>query len=343
MKSNRSLFTKIALTSFATLATLSAAVAQPVKEFRLMEMGGISGETVQAAYIDPFERKTGIKVVRENPASLGKIKAMVTSGNITSQAMLLTDGWLAQAKAENLLEPLDWAAINPRPILPGARDPYAIGWSYASAVLAWRKEVKPMNSWSDFWNVKDFPGKRSLPDDPSITVPVALLADGVPIDKLYPLDLDRAFASLRKIRPNISVWWTSAGQSAQLLEDKEVVYGMTYNGRVHEKPDIAFTYKQGYLVLSWFGVPKGTPPAQKAAVMKFFHELTVPENQVVAMQRIPYAGSSPELDKLLPAEKLASFPTTAGNANVQFLANAQEWQKVAPQVEKRWQQFKLGM
>ena len=182
----------------------------------------------------------------------------MASGNNTVQMMLLTDGWLAQAKAENLLERLDWAAIDPHPIMPGARDDYAIGWSYASAVLAWRKEVKAVNTWAEFWNVKDLPGKRSLPDDPSIAVPVALLADGVPIDKLYPLDIERAFTSLKKIRPHVSVWWTSAGQSAQVLVDKEVVYGMTYNGRIFDKPDIAYTYNQGYLVLSWWGVPKGT-------------------------------------------------------------------------------------
>ncbi len=343
MKHSSPLFTKIAVACVATFALMSSATAEPVKEIRLLEMGGVAGDMVQAAYIDPFQRKSGVKVLRENPASLGKIKAMVASGNITMQAMLLTDGWLAQAKAENLLEPLDWSVIDPKPIRAGARDPYAIGWSYASGVMAWRKEVKPLNSWADFWNVKDFPGKRTLPDNPSIAIPVALIADGVPIDKLYPLDLDRAFASLRKIRPSISVWWTSAGQSAQLLEDKEVVYGMTYNGRVFDKPDVAYTYKQGYLELSWFGVPKGISPEQKTAVMKFFHELTEPDNQVVAMQRLPYAGSSLELDKLIPAEKQSAYPTTAGNANLQFVANAQEWQKVAPVVEKRWQQFKLGM
>ena len=324
-------------------ASATMAGAQDVTEIRLMEMGGISGEAVQAAYIDPFERKTGIKIVRENPASLGKIKAMVESGNPTVDMMLLTDGWLAQAKVEGLLEPLDWEAIDPAPILPGARDDYAIGWSYASAVMAWDSEAKAPETWADFWNLADFPGKRSLPDDPSIVLPIALLADGVPKDALYPLDLDRAFNKLEEIRPAISVWWTSAGQSAQLLIDKEVTYGMTYNGRVYGKPNVDYTFNEGYLVLSWWGVPKGTPPERQAAAMKFFHETTLPENEAVAMQMIPYSGASAQLDGVIPQDKLADFPTTAGNAEIQWTANREAWQQVAAEAEKRWQQFKLGL
>jgi putative spermidine/putrescine transport system substrate-binding protein len=331
----------VASALFSAGATMAG--AQDVTEIRLMEMGGISGEAVQAAYIDPFERKTGIKIVRENPASLGKIKAMVESGNPTVDMMLLTDGWLAQAKVEGLLEPLDWEAIDPAPILPGARDDYAIGWSYASAVMAWDSEAKAPETWADFWNLADFPGKRSLPDDPSIVLPIALLADGVPKDALYPLDLDRAFNKLKEIRPAISVWWTSAGQSAQLLIDKEVTYGMTYNGRVYGKPNVDYTFNEGYLVLSWWGVPKGTPPERQAAAMKFFHETTLPENEAVAMQMIPYSGASAQLDGVIPQDKLADFPTTAGNAEIQWTANREAWQQVAAEAEKRWQQFKLGL
>ena len=334
---------KIGLATALAVITLNVASAQEVSEIRLMEMGGISGDAVQAAYVDPFVKKSGIKLIRENPASLGKIKAMVESGNPTVDMMLLTDGWLAQAKVEGLLEPLDWDAIDPAPIMPGARDDYAIGWSYASAVMAWDKEAKAPKNWADFWNAKDFPGKRSLPDDPSIVLPIALLADGVPKDQLYPLDLDRAFKKLAEIRPEVSVWWTSAGQSAQLLIDKEVTYGMTYNGRVYGKPTVDFTFNEAYLVLSWWGVPKGTPPERKAAAMKFFHETTLPENQAVAMSMIPYSGASTQLDGVIPADKLADFPTTAGNAEIQWTADRASWQTVASDAEKRWQQFKLGL
>lgn len=337
-------FTRLALASAALLLlAVPAADAQTVKEIRMLEAGGDSGEAVQAAYIEPFQKKTGIRVVRENPTSLGKLKAMVASKNITTPIVLVPRSWLVQAKTENLLEPLDWAAIAPQPITAEAKDSHAIGWSYFSNVMAWRSDVKAPKTWADFWNVADFPGKRSLIDDPSVMLPVALLADGVPMDKLFPIDIDRAFGSLAKIRPHVSVWWTAGSQPPQLLQDKEVAYAMTYSGRVYGKPGISMTYNQGILDLSYFGVPKGATPEQKAAAMQFFHELTLPENQVVAMARIPYSGASANLDKMLPADKAALYPTTAGNAKLQFMNDIEGWKAIAPKVEKRWQQFKLGM
>src|SRR6516165_2101981 len=49
----------------------------------------------------------------------------------------------------------------------------------------------------------------------------ALLADGVPRDKLYPLDIDRAFKKLDRIKPHIKVWWREGNQSQQLIRDSE--------------------------------------------------------------------------------------------------------------------------
>src|SRR3546814_5376691 len=52
----------------------STASAQ-LKEVRMMEAGGASGESIEAGYLKPFTEKTGIKVVRESPWSLGKIRS----------------------------------------------------------------------------------------------------------------------------------------------------------------------------------------------------------------------------------------------------------------------------
>ncbi len=63
------------------------------------------------------------------------------------------------------------------------------------------KDRKPTH-WRDFWDVTNFPGPRSLPNtgSPWATLIFALIADGVPADKIFPLDLDRAFAKLDKIK-----------------------------------------------------------------------------------------------------------------------------------------------
>ena len=46
-----------ALVSTLAVAVLPVAHAQKITEIRLLEMGGVSGEAVQAAYLDPFNAR----------------------------------------------------------------------------------------------------------------------------------------------------------------------------------------------------------------------------------------------------------------------------------------------
>jgi hypothetical protein len=65
-------------------------------------------------------------------------------------------------------------------------------------------------------------GTRSLYNSAPRTLMFALLADGVPADKVCPFDLDRAFKKLDQIKPHIKVWWTQGNQSQQLIRDGEI-------------------------------------------------------------------------------------------------------------------------
>lgn len=324
--------------------TLSEAVADdPVSEIRMIEAGGKSGESIEKGYIAPFTRKTGIKVIRESPTGLGKLRAMVQSGDISAALVELGGAEVQQAKALNLLEPLDWDAIAPLPIFPESRDPFALGYQYYSTIMAWRKDAKAPSTWADFWNVKDFPGKRALPDKPFYAIPIALLADGVKPDQLYPIDLDRAFKSLKKLSPDVAVWWTAGAQPPQLLNDNEVQYAVAWSGRVTAEPALDYSFNQGLLDIGFFTVPRGVDPARKAAAMKLLHEMTVAQNQAEAASVITYSGNSPDLDALLPKDRIGEFPTARQNKNVQVNDDLKWWFDHAKEVEERWQKFKLGL
>lgn len=325
------------------LALLSGPLSAQVKEVRMIEAGGLSGDSIEKGYIEPFTAKSGIKVVRENPNPFGRLRALVESGKITASLFEVGSGSLAQAKALGLIEPLDWDAVAPKPMFPEAKDPMGFGYQYYSVIMAWRSDAKAPKNWVDFWNVKDFPGKRSLPDNPNSALPLALIADGVPLDKVFPVDLDRAFASLNKIKKDVAVWWKAGAQPPQLLKDNEVQYAAVYSGRVFGQPGIASSFEQGLLDLAYFVVPKGANPEEKKAAMKLLHEMSVPENQVKAVDVVPYPGSSPELPKLLTPEKLAVLPTSEANKAKQFIQNAEFWFKNADAVQKRWEEFKLSL
>ena len=55
-------------------------------------------------------------------------------------------------------------------------------------------------SWREFWDVGKFPGTRTLAGMSTGTpnLEFALLADGVPKEKIYPIDIARAFRPLQK-------------------------------------------------------------------------------------------------------------------------------------------------
>ncbi len=323
-------------------ATSSVSYAQ-VKEIRMLESGGPSGDSIEQGYIKPFTERTGIKVVRESPSSLGKLQAMVQSKNITSTLVELGATNTAAARSMDLLEPLDWTAINPDPMFPEAKLPDAFGYQYFSTIMAWGKGAKKPNNWADFWNVKDFPGKRALADYPAYTLPIALLADGVKPENLYPLDIDRAFASLRKIKDHVAVWWKAGAQAPQLLEDGEVKYAAAWSGRVIGNPKLESSYSGGLLMVSYFVVPKGADPASKAAAMGLLHEMSKLKNQVVAAAIIPYTGPSPGIEKLIPKDKIDAFPTSESNKKLQALGDATWTADNAKLIEKRWQEFKLSL
>ncbi len=70
------------------------------------------------------------------------------------------------------------------------------------------------------------------PDGDLPELEFALLADGVPMDKLYPLDVDRAFKVLTRLRADIKKFWDSGPLPGVLLSRQEVTMSTVWDGRL---------------------------------------------------------------------------------------------------------------
>ncbi len=332
--------TAAGVSSFGILS--SGAHAQS-KEIRMIEAGGASGESVQKGYIDPLRAKTGINVVRESPNALGKLRALVESGQTSIALFELGSGGLEQAVKLGLVEKVDWAAVNPAPMFPEAKHEYGFGYQYYSTIMAWRKGVKEPKTLVEFFDTKAFPGKRTLPDYPENILPFAAQAGGVPIDKVFPLDVDLAFRKLNEIKKDVAVWWKAGAQPPQLLKDNEVQYAIAWSGRVVGDPAIGVNFAGGKANLSYFSVVKGAKADDKAAAWKLMHEMSLSENQAKAAAVISYTGPSPDLDALLPKDKLWQFPTSKQNKEIQYFEDAKWWAENGEAVNKKWEAFKLSL
>lgn len=314
-----------------------------VTEFRMIEAGGASGESIEKGYIEPFTAKTGIKVMRESPSSLGKLRGLVEAGESSVPLLELGSPELYQAVALDLVEPMDWETANPDPIFDEARHEFGFGYQYYSTVMAWAAGQKAPKTWAEFFDTEAFPGKRTVPDLPAYLLPMASLAAGGSIENVYPLDLDKAFEVLDRAKDSIAVWWQAGAQPPQLLKDGEVQYAISWSGRVAGAPGIEYSFDQGLLDLAYFSVPKGTDPELKKAAMGLIHEMSVAKNQAVAAEVISYTGASKGLEPLLPKDKIGEFPTTEANKSVQMFNDGKWWFENADEVEQRWQEFKLTL
>jgi putative spermidine/putrescine transport system substrate-binding protein len=329
--------------SLSAFSILTGTARAQSKEIRMIEAGGASGDSIEKGYIEPLFKKTGIKVVRESPSSLGKLRALVESGQTTTTLFELGSGVVLQAKKLGLIEKVDWAAVDPAPMFPEAKAEYGFGYQYFSTIMAWRKGAKEPKNFAEFFDAKAFPGKRCLPDYPHYCLPFALQAAGVPIDKLFPLDVDLAFKKLNEIKKDVAVWWKAGAQPPQLMKDNEVQYSICWSGRVVGDPAFGLSFAGGKADLSFIAIVKGSKPEDKAAAYKLYHEMSLPENQAIAAGVISYTGPSPDLDALLPKDKLWQYPTSKQNKAVQYFENAEWWADNGEAVNKKWEAFKLSL
>lgn len=326
--------------AFAFVLGATGAQAQ-TKELHIMNSGGEYGDSLDKCVHAPLLEKTGIKVITETPGGYAKIAAQAKSGVILNTVSDAPTGDMFRGIAEGLLEPIDWAKLNPEPMFDEAKHEYGFGASYFSTIMAHRSDAKGPANFAEFFDTVNFPGKRALPDYPEFVLPFAAMGDGMTMDEISKgVDLDRAFKVLERIKGD-TIWWQSGAQPAQLLKDNEAQYAIAWSGRVLGHEGITATYNQGMLDISWWVVAKGISDEQRDMLYDWMRLQTNAEVQKCLLDFLPYPGPSPELAKIVTPEVLATFPTSAENKAVQWLSPGQWWYDNAKEVEKRWNEFKL--
>lgn len=333
-----------------TLLCMSVACAMPAvaDQITFVSQGGSYQEAQTKAILDPAAKRLNITIKQDSvPDAWPLVKAQGDAGKPVWDVIDTPPSNCLRGGREGLIEPLDLAKIPNAAKMPDAyRTPYSVAYEFYSSVLGYNTKSlkKPPQSWADFWNVKDFPGTRALRNDPMGTLEAALLSDGVPRDKLYPLDVDRAYKRLEQIKPDIAVWWSSGGQSAQLLSDGEVDMLMIWNGRVSavrkDNPDVSFTYNDGILQNTQLCILKNAPNYETA--VRFVNEAVSPDLQANLPLYIDYGPGNPAAFDTgkLDAERAKQLPSSPDNAARQALLSEEWWSSAEGIAAKdRWLKF----
>ncbi|WP_119459657.1 ABC transporter substrate-binding protein [Rhodospirillaceae bacterium SYSU D60014] len=302
--------------------------------------GGTTQDAQAAAWADPFQEATGIEVLQDGPTDYGKLKAMVESGNAVWDVVDVEGDYAFQAAQMGLLEPIDYSIVKKENLDPRFSFDHGVGSFYYSFVLGYNKDAfgdKAPETWADLFDTTKFPGKRTFWkwSSPGV-LEVALLADGVSADQLYPLDLDRAFAKLDTIKQDI-LWWGSGAESQQLLVSGEAPIGSFWNGRIYAiqqsgMDNIGISWNQNLALADILVVPKGTK--NKDAAMKFLALASSPEGQAAFANATAYAPINTAAVPLLDKGMLPLMPFE--HTETQITPDMQYWAENRDAIGERW-------
>lgn len=317
------------------------------------DSGGPWEKAMAEAIYKPFREATGIEVVgvagQHDPTAI--VKSMVETktyqwdvfilGNMTNE-VLMSQGLLEELKLDDDPAVAEIPAQYKTKTMVGS-------YNYA-AVLAYRTDTypakgpAPTGGWKDVWDVKRIPGRRGMRKYPQEVLEEALLADGVPPDKLYPLDVDRAFKSLDKLKKDVAIWWSGGAQTSQMLKTGELDMCTCWNGRAQTVMDdgapVAISWNQGLMSYDGWCIAKGSPTAEIAR--KFIRFASLAERQAAFTPYAAYGPTNPSAMKFVDPARAKTLPSFPDNAKLTVPTSPAYWGPMQTQLLERFNQWMIS-
>ena len=307
------------------------------KRIVVRDDGGIYSKAYTAVLYRPFTEKTGIQVAAVQAAAepTAQIRSMVETKNYTWDMAKISQPAILTLTTGNKIY-LEKHGLEDDPTIKNIpaqyMSPYGVGNNVYSTVIAYRtdkfKDRQPPQSWADFWNLKDFPGRRALRKHPFDTIEEALMADGVPTNAVYPCDVDHAIASLDKIKASIDVWWTSGAQVEQMLGNGEVDMVATWVSRAQSAQatgaPVGVVWNQNLWGCDSWSILAGSPNAD--ACREFIKFASDPKRLATLTEYFPAGLTQPASFDHVKPEIAKNCPTYPDNAKLGLQIDAAYWQ-----------------
>ena len=281
------------------------------KQLVFVNWGGDAIKAYDKAYGKPFHKETGITVKEDGTGPTeGAIAAQFKSGKPTWDLVDADPFSAITLGKQGMIEPIDYNVVDKGKMRPGFGWDYAASSYFYSYVIAYDSSKfggQAPTGMADFFDVKKFPGKRSMYKWGAAMWEAALLADGVAPDKLYPLDVERANAKIKAFKDNIVSFWGGGAESQSVLLNGEASMAIVWNTRAAliEKDSggkIKFIWDQGLLFPGAMAVIKNNPGGKENA-MKFIASAQAPKKQLVMFEMLTQGPANPAADALIPASQ----------------------------------------
>jgi putative spermidine/putrescine transport system substrate-binding protein len=306
--------------------------------------GGAYQAAQETAFILPFQEATGARITVE-VVDVGRITQQVDRGETVWDLCCIPTENVIQLGRDGYLTPIDYAVVDSTALFEDMRmaiamqhgvivDLYSTTIAYAAAA----SEVP--ESWTDFWDVSRFGGLRTLRRSPVGTLEFALLADGVAVEDLYPLDADRAFAALERIYPSVITWYEDAQLPVQYVLGGQVGLSSAWNVRIDAadvEGQVRAQWNGGMLSGDSWVVPMGARNADLA--MDFINYSTRSVPQANFCNILPFGPVNARALEFIAPDRIGRCPTSDALRPVQFLENWNYWTDEREGLTERFEAF----
>jgi len=304
----------------------------------------------KTAFMEPASAKFGVPIVNTSPISYAKVKAMVEANAVEWDLVDVGGQFIYQGRDQGLLEKIDFSIVDVSKLDKYWVSEYGVFTSTGATVIAYNTKAFPEGkgpqSWKDFWDVKAFPGPRTLYNASTTTTkprcsPTASSATRSTRDR------GEGEARLRQARRDQAAREgvvVDRGADAAAAVDRRSRLGSAWSGRVldamKEKAPVSFTYKDAVAWGNAYVVPKGTP--HKELAMKVLNYSISEEAQ---LRLLPLATYGPVLAsaaaKATP-EQAMLYVTHPTNIKDACIFNDEEVAKYVTRYEDEWRKFQLA-
>lgn len=317
------------------------------EQFTFVSFGGAYGKAQKAAFLDPYQKENpSVRIIEESATTeYAKITAMVDANNVSWDVVDADPFFPLGENCGKYTEKLDFTVIDTTKMPKAFVSDCAVPSMTYSYVLMYRKDKygdNPPQSWADFFDTGKFPGTRAIENNYiGGGFEIALLADGVAPDALYPIDYDRAFRKLDTMKQDLKFWKTGS-ESQQMMEAKQADMVVAWTGRAYNAVKNGAPYgpvwNQALATYDVFMVPKGSK--NKAQAMKFIAYATSAGPQARLTENIPYAPINSDAKPDITDSVAKQFLSTEQGDAGQGVPLDQKWyaenQKTASDKWTKW-------
>lgn len=284
------------------------------------DFGGPTNEARQSVYFDPFTADTGIEVV--SVVVTDSIQNTMMDGGPGEYDATHVGLDRVYANMDNVIEiPAEFQDMElPEDIRSHAFATFFVG--HAQGYLTDTFPDGGPQTWADFWDIETYPGQRAWPGAPGSydsSCEIALLADGVEPDDLYPLDFDRCTAKLDELRPNI-VFYQSYPEIQQLIASGTAAVAVGPSGQFtalrNAGEDVTISWDQAIVAPNVIAIPAQAPnPDAILALAEYFHD---PERQAEFSTLTNYGPGNPDAYEFIPEEVQDNLVNAPAHTTVVF-------------------------